>query len=156
MSRRSRATRPQSRMRGRRAGVEVEDDGGRVPRVGHRPLVGVQLERGEVGEPDERGELLDHAALVPAAGHDRLGRHPLRMVGRAALLEEPLAVGAVGRPHQRGRAARQVGEHHRRDPPVVVDDVGFLEARGGVENLVEVREGQLPTLDVYVNSCRHR
>ncbi len=142
--------------RGRRAGIEVEDDGRRVPRIGHRPLMGVQLERGEVGQPDERGQLLYHASLVPAPGHDGLGWDPFRMMRRAALLEEPLAVRAVGCPHQRGRATLQVREHDRRDSPVIVDDVRFLEPRGGVEDLVEVRQGQRATLDVYVNSCRHR
>ena len=47
---------------------------------------------------------------------------------------------AVGRAHQRGRPPGQVGQHHRGDPAVVVDDVGFAEARRRVEQLVEVRE----------------
>ena len=56
--------------------------------------------------------------------------------------------GAVGRPHERGRPAGEVGEHHRGDPAVVVDDVGFAEAGGGVQHLVEVRERELAALDL--------
>ena len=56
--------------------------------------------------------------------------------------------GAVGRAHERGRPPGEVGEHHRRDPAVVVDHVGFAEARGGVEQLVEVRERELTAVDL--------
>ena len=40
----------------------------------------------------------------------------------------------------------EVGEHRRRDPRVVVDDLTFGEAGRGVQDLVEVREAQPPAL----------
>ena len=59
-------------------------------------------------------------------------------------------VRAVGRAHEGGRAPGEVGEHHRRDPPVVIDHVGFAESRRGVQQLVEVRERELAALDLDV------
>ena len=141
---------------GRRPGIEVEHHRGRVPRIRHRPLVGVQFERGQVAQPHQRRELLDDASLLAAPGDHGLGRDPLRVVRWASLLEEPFAVGAVRGPHQGGRPARQMGQHDRRDPGEIVDDVGFRESRGRVEDLVQVREGQLPTLDLYLNPRRHK
>ena len=75
-------------------------------------------------------------------------RTQLGVVGRAPLLEEPFALRAVGRAHERRRPAGEVGQHHRRDPPVVVDDVGLAEAGGGVEELVEVGERELAAVDL--------
>ena len=65
-------------------------------------------------------------------------RDPLGAVPGAALLEEPLALHAVGQPHHRQRAALQVGEQHRRDPGVVVDHLTFGEAGRGVQHLVRL------------------
>ena len=73
---------------------------------------------------------------------------------RAPLLEEPFTRRTVGRAHERRRPAREVGEHHRRDAAVVVDHVGLAEARGRVQQLVEVRERQLPAVDLDLTSSR--
>ena len=70
------------------------------------------------------------------------------MVRRAVLLEEARPARPVGRPDQGRRPPGQVREHHRCDPAVVVDDVGFAEPGGGVEHLVEVGERQLAALDL--------
>ena len=75
-------------------------------------------------------------------------RTQLGWCGGQRFLEEPLTLRAVGRAHEGRRPAGQVREHHRRDPPVVVDDVGFAEARGRVELLVEVGERELTAVDV--------
>jgi len=73
----------------------------------------------------------------------------------AALLEESLTLRAVGRADQGRRPARQVGQHHRRDPPEVVDHIGFAEARGGVQGLVEVGERKLATVDLDADPACH-
>ena len=103
----------------------------------------MQLEVGDARDPDERGEVVDHAVadvlLVPLAP-DRRGAQPGGPVARAALLVEELAVDAVRVALQRERALAQVGQEHRRDPHVVVDDVPLREPRLRVEDLVEVPE----------------
>ena len=149
-SRSSIATRQQSSTSAGATGIEVEHDRARPVHVGRAVhWLRVQLERGEVGEPHERREVFDDAAALAAVGLERLGRvHPAGWWRRAALLEEPLAGGAVGRPHERGRPPGEVGEHHRRDLPVVVDHVGFAESRRGVQQLVEVGERELAALDL--------
>ena len=93
VSRSSSATRQQSSDVGGRAGVEIEHHRAGVSRSGERPLVRVQLERGEVREPHERREVLDDAAFAAAVRLERLRcPDPVGMVRRAALLEEPLAL----------------------------------------------------------------
>ena len=55
VSRSSSATRQQSTIVAGAPGSRSMHECGRVVGIGDRPLVRVQLERGEVGEPDERG-----------------------------------------------------------------------------------------------------
>ncbi len=136
--------------------IEVDDHRGGMGGVGERPLVGVELQRGEVGEPDERGHLVDHAALRPArrfvAGS---GVDPFRMVRWAVLLEEAGPVRTVRRPHQRRRPAGQMGEDRGANPAVVVDDLGFAETGGGVQDLVEVGDRELTAVDLDLLPLRH-
>ena len=66
--------------------------------------------------------------------------HPVRAVVGAVLLVEELLVDAVRVADARQRPVVQVAEHDRRDPRVVVDHVPLREPRGGVHDLVEVRE----------------
>ena len=58
------------------------------------------------------------------------------------------AVHAVREPHHRDRPAGEMAQHHRRDPGVVVDDGRFGEPDVGVEDLLEVREGELAATDL--------
>src|SRR5690606_22939747 len=76
------------------------------------------------------------------------GADPGGPVRRAALLEERLALDAVGQAPQRDAAVRDVGQHHRRDPGVVVDHLGLGEPDRRVEDLVEVRELERAPLDL--------
>ena len=135
----SRARRPARRGRGR----------ARRPSgaTGRPPSTGGCAARARRGSPARRAPASSSidAALRGRRRPRRPRSGPIRVVRRAALLEEPLARRAVGRPHQRRRPAGQVRQHHRRDPAVVVDHVGFREPRGRVEHLVEVRERQLAT-----------
>ena len=70
------------------------------------------------------------------------------MRGRV-LLEELLAVDAVGPADHRERALPQVRHEHRRDGTVVLEQVSFRDALDREEGLVEVRKLQLarPLLD---------
>ena len=91
-------------------GVEVEDDRGRAIRLGRERQRRVQLERRELREPDERRPVLARGGARCARGRRRRSRCATqsgRCAGRA-LLEEPLAVHAVGTAHERQRAAAQV------------------------------------------------
>ena len=69
-----------------RARVEVEHQRRRVVGVIDRGLVGVELERGEVGDPDQGGDVVDHAADDVAV--DLPVCDPLGAVLGAVLLEE--------------------------------------------------------------------
>ena len=88
------------------------------------------------------------ATLVEQAVRDRRRRgrrarapsDPVGPVRRAALLEERLAVDAVGEAPQRDAAVAEVRQHRRRDADVVVDDLALGEPGLGVEHLVEVRQ----------------
>ena len=90
-------------------GIEVEHDRRRQPRLGGPGLGRVQLQRGEVGRPHERGHAVERAGRDLGVGVERHGVEPLRPVARAALLEEPLAGDAVGKAHHRDRAVVRGG-----------------------------------------------
>ncbi len=127
--------------RRRRTRIEVERQrGGPRDVLGQRQR-GVQLQVGEVGEPDERGQVARQREVDRAlAGHDRHGLHPVGPVRRGLLLVEELLVHAVRVALQRQRAVAQMRQQHRRDARVVVDHLALGEAHGGVEHLVQVRE----------------
>ena len=84
------------------------------------------------------------------AGPDRLGPDPVGPVLGAALLEEVLALDAVGPARHGQRPAGEVGEDRGRDPRVVVDHLALGEAGLRVEDLVEIgdrqRAGRRPLL----------
>src|SRR5207253_9005331 len=84
---------------------------------------------------------------VALAPHGR-GAHPVGPVLRAALLVEVRGVDPVGVALERERALAQVGEQRGRDPGVVVDHLALGEADLGIEDLVEVGELELVTLDL--------
>ena len=77
-------------------------------------------------------------------------------VARAALLEERAALDAVGEPPQGHAPVLQVGDHRRRDPGVVVDDLGLGGARLGIQHLVEVGELQPAALDLDRSGAARR
>ena len=79
-----------------------------MSRSGAREQARVQLDVGEVREPDQRGQIVGKAvidALAAILAPDGRGLHPVRAVRRAALLVEELAVHAVGIALQRQRPA---------------------------------------------------
>ena len=139
--------------RRRRPRIEVEDHHrGRGQRLGAVHL-GVQLQGGEVGEPDERRQVVADAELDDLLRQrHRRDRDPVGPVRRALLLEEALVLDAVGEAHAGERAALEVGEQHRRDRRVVLDDVALREAGLGIEDLVEVRDLQGPPADLDLDA----
>ena len=134
----------------RGARVEVEDQQVGLADVGHPPHRDVQLEAGQVGRPDQRGQVVDDqvgdgAAARPGAVRlDRGGADPVRAVRGDVLLEEGLAVHPLGVALERQRAARDVRQQGRRDPLVVVEDFGLGEAAVRVEHLAQVGQRQRP------------
>ena len=153
-SRTSRATRAALDDAGRRARVEVEHHRGGVPGVRGAGLGCVQLERREVGRPDQAREVLDRAGLDLGIGVERDGLQPGRAVFRATLFEESLALHAVGQPHHRERPVLEMGEQRWRHPGVVIDHLTFGEAGRGVQDLVEVGQSEFPSADLNVGLAR--
>ena len=74
---------------------------------------------------------------------DRSGLHPVRLVHGRVLFKERFAVDAIGITLASQRPSRQMRKDRRRDPHVVVDDILLGESRGGIENLLQVRELQM-------------
>ena len=69
-------------------------------------------------------------------------------MGWDVLLEERLALDPVGEPLHRQWPLPEVGQHHRGDAHVVVDELTLGEAIGGKEHLLEIRYGELPSPNV--------
>ena len=100
----------------RLAGVEVEGQRGRVLDRRRLRQRGVQLEVGQVGQPDQRGQVVAQAEVDRlAADRDRGRLDPLGPVRGALLLVEVPAVDPVGVALERQRAAR-AGAAARRAP----------------------------------------
>ena len=141
---------------GRRIEVEEHEVGAvglvdaRVPRV--------HVDAAHVHHPEQRVLVVHDRRLDPllaSRGDSRVetctrnARDPLRHVRRRVLLEERLAVRAVGIAAHRERPVAQVRHEHRRDRAVVVDQVALRDPLVGPEDLVEVRE-----LDAALGSAR--
>ena len=117
--------------------------------VGELPLIRVQFERREICEPHECREVLDDAAPLTAVRLERLRcRTQLGWCGGQRFSKNRSPAEPSGaRTRVGGRPAR-CGSIDGCDAPVVVDDVGLAEARGRVQQLVEVGEGKLATVDL--------
>ena len=130
-SRRSWPGAPGSRSKTSRSGSQPCSGAGRtgvsaVPGpigAGEAPHRDVQLERGQVGRPDQRGQVVDHQVLDRLARRPRAGSccdtiSPVRtQSGRRrgrVLGEERLVVHAVRVALERHRAPRDVRQQHRR------------------------------------------
>jgi hypothetical protein len=137
---------------GGRPGIQVEHQQVRPPDVGHPPLRDVQLEAGQVGRPDQRGQVVHHQVGHVAAAPSRArrrepgGADPVRAVGGDVLLEERLPVDALRVALERQRPAGDVRQQHRRDPLVVVEHLGLGEPGGRVQHLAQVGQRQRPAL----------
>ena len=134
--------------------VEVEDQQVGAADVGHPPHRDVQLQAGQVGRPDERGQVVhhqvgDHGAAGPGTGRvDPGGADPVGPVLGDVLVEEGLAVDAVGVTLEGQRAARQVRQRRGRHPLVIVEHLGLGEPGRRVQHLGQVSQRQRPPVDL--------
>ena len=136
--------------RRRGTGVEVEDHHRRDRHIARQRKVGVKLQVGEVGKPDQcRQVVADRVVDVAAVAFapDRLRLHPVGTVFRTLLLVEVRLVDTVRVPLEGQRPITQVRKDAGSDPRVVVDHLALAEARLWVEDLVQVGELEPSTLD---------
>jgi len=143
---------------GGQPGVEVEDEQVRFP-AGKPPHRDVQLEAGQVGRPDQRGQVVDdqvgHCAArltgPRAARLHVLGADPVRPVARRVLGEERLGVDAFRVALERHRPARDVRQQHGGDPLVVVEHLGLGEPVRRVQHLRQVAQRQAVAVNLDRN-----
>src|SRR5947207_2706304 len=113
----------------------------------------MELERRELGKPDERRAVVaqavvDLALVSPAPDRGRLD--PVGSVARAALLVEEARLDAVRIALQRQRALLKVREDDVGQPGVVVDHLTLREPGRGPQHLVEVGELEPAAVDFYL------
>jgi hypothetical protein len=127
-----------------RARVEVERHERRSLHVRDLRQRRVQLEVGQVREPDDRRQVVADAEVDELRAHRHsLAPDPIGSMGRTLLLVEVPALDTVGIALERQRAIAQMRQQDRRDARVVLDDLALGEPRLGVHHLVQVREGEL-------------
>ena len=119
----------------------VDPIGAREPDVeGQAGLVGEVGERRRIA----RQHVLDLAVLLG----DARAADPARKVGAGVLLHEALGPDAVGEALERERAAGEVGQHDRRDPPVVAEQIALGQAGLREQHLGGVRQLDLVAVDL--------
>ncbi len=133
-----------------RSGIEVEDDHGRRFDIGGQCQRGMQFQRRQVCDPDERGQVvgqneIDGAVIAVAPDGSRL--HPLRAMHRRVFFKEILMVHTFGIPLHGQRMSREMRHQYRRNADVIVDHLTLGEAGGGIENLVQVGKIELTAFD---------
>jgi hypothetical protein len=140
---------------GRGARIQVEDQQVGTAQTGHPPLRHVQLQAGQVGRPDQRGQIIDHqvgdrgAPAPRAVRGDGRGADPVRTVLGDVLVEEGLAVDALGIALEGQRAVGDVRQQQRRHPLVVVEHLGLGEPGLRVQHFGQVGQGQRPPVDLH-------
>jgi hypothetical protein len=77
-------------------------------------------------------------------------------VRRRLLLEERLAVNAVGVARDGQRPAGKMRQQERRDRRVVVDHVTLGEAVGRIQDLRQVGQRELVAVEDHAGRCRSR
>ena len=145
-----------------RAGPGIEVEHQPVRGIAHRPvrdrpLRNVQFERGEVGSPHQRGQVVQQrvvdgarALAGPGTAGGQLDRaQPVRCVRGRVLLVERFRVDAVGVADERHRPVHQVRQQDRRDPAVVVDHLALGEPVRRVQHLVQVGQSKPPVADLH-------
>ena len=109
----------------------------------------VQLDRGEVGQPHERRQVVGERVVDRLAARGQRRRaHPVRAVRRRLLLEERLASTPSGQRVTVSARPCRCGSSTGATARVVVDHLALGEARLRVEHLVEVRQLQLAPADL--------
>ncbi len=137
-------------------GIEVEHEPVGVPRragTPEPPLRNVDLECGDLAEPDQCRRVVDERVVVAVIFmRDGAALDPRRGRIVEVLLEEHLAgvirsSDPVDPALARGRSVRRVGDEHLGDLGVVRDHVALRRSGGRVEHFVEIREGDPVAVD---------
>src|SRR5689334_10614629 len=121
---------------GRGARIEIESDHRWPLHIGSLRKRGVQLQVSKISQPYEcwkiRNDAVIHVTIV-AFAPDLRRLHPLGAEGRAILFVKMHALNAIRITLQGKGPAREMGQEHRRDPDVIINDLSFGEARFRVE-----------------------
>ena len=137
------------------SGIEVEDHlvgvGRELAAPGRTPQRHVELDGAQVGRPDQRRQVRHGGVgdFALAIGGDGQRLDPAGAVRGHVLLEEELALDAVGEALHGEGATRQVRQHRLGDAGVVVDELPLGEAGLGKEDLVQVGDRQLAVADAH-------
>src|SRR6476646_142203 len=81
--------------------------------------------------------------------------HPLRSMGWAILFVKEFCIYSVWVPLHRERPVAQMRQKHRRDLNVVIDYLPLGEADLRIENLVQVRDRELFSVNYELGFFRH-
>src|SRR5947207_9335902 len=95
-----------------------------------------------------------HVALVAFTPNFR-GLHPTRPMRRAIFFVEERLIDTVRVPFHGERPVLQMRQQHRRNANVVVDYLTFRESGFRIEDLVEVRDRELFSLDDQLRLIAH-
>ena len=135
-------------VRVRRERVQIEEQVVGVLDILTSRVKRVHLDRPEVRDEQERGEVVDGQVVDPPRlrvfRQDGASMDPVRRVGRRRLLVEVGAADPVGHPLHRERPPLEVRQQQVRDVEVVRDQIALRVALVGPEDLVEVGEPELP------------
>ena len=140
------------------SGIEIEHHHGGTADIFCQRKRGMQFDGGQVRHPDHRAQIVgknvvDRAPVALAP--DGRGLHPVGPVRGGVLLEEILAVHAVGITLQGERTPLQMRNQHRPDAGVVVNDLPLGEAGCGIQDLVQIGQLQLPALNFNHRCSAH-
>jgi hypothetical protein len=133
---------------GGRPGIEVEHDRAGLPWPLDRPQVRMQLERPEIGKPDERGRFVDEAVpeRLAATADDVICLDPVRAAATLCL-EPARSVDALRISPEHHRATADVREQGRRDRPEILDEIALGRAGQWPQDAVEMAQGDVPPVD---------
>ncbi len=110
----------------------------------------MQFDGGQIRHPHHGREIVGqnvvHIAVV-AFTPDGSGLHPIRAVLGGVLFKEELAVHAIGIAFQRQRASCKMGDEDGRDAGVVVNHLSLGKSGRGIQDLIQIRQLQLPALN---------
>src|SRR5579871_6997116 len=88
---------------------------------------------------------MDGSSTVPAP--NGCGLHPIRLVHGGILLEEGLAIHSVGIALASERPSCQMRQERGSNPGVIIDDIFLRESGRRVQDLLQIRQLQMPALD---------
>src|ERR1035441_920117 len=106
----------------------------------------MKFDGGEIGYPNQAGEIVGQNIIdvsLIALAPDGNCLHPVGPVLGGVLLEETFLVNTPGVALEGQGMVGKVRQEHRPDAGVVVNDLAFGKAGGGIENLVKVGQAEV-------------